>query len=269
MKSTRKLFFLHFYRLGPKLSIRAIAKELQCSRNTVKTWIHRYQKTRDVQDEERRGRKRKTSEREDLDIVTIAKKNRTKTLAEISISMDKQGTTISKTIVRRRLNEQGLYKLQPLKKPLLSDTHIDNRLEWAKKNKKTDWSKIIFTDEITISQFSKPKKVWRYKGEKVKVLTVKYSAKIHVYGCFSEKGFENIYYFTENLNSELLCTIYKKTLLSSARNFFGEDDNNWKLQEDNDPKHTSGKVQNWKDKNNIKRISWLSQSPDLNPIENV
>ena len=28
-------------------------------------------------------------------------------------------------------------------KLLLSNTHRDNRLEWAKKNKKTDWSKII------------------------------------------------------------------------------------------------------------------------------
>src|SRR5579871_5920259 len=111
IKKCWEIIFLHFHRLGPKLSIKAIAKELQCSRNTVKTWIYRYQKTRDVQDEEKRGRKRKTSEREDLDIVTIAKKNRTKTLAEISTSIDKQGTTISKAIIRRRLNKQGLYKL--------------------------------------------------------------------------------------------------------------------------------------------------------------
>src|SRR5579871_6597976 len=224
-----EIIFLHLHRLGSKLSTRAIARELQYSRNTVITWIHRYQKTGDVQDKEGRDRKRKTSERKDLDIVTIAKKNRTKTLADISTSMDKQGTTLSKATIKRRLNKQGLYKLQLLKKPLLLDSHRDNRLEWAKKNKKTDWSKIIFTDETTIYQFSKPKKVWRYKGEKVKVLTVKYSIKVHVYGCFLEKGFGNIYCFTENLNSELLCIIYKKTLLPSVRKFFGEDDNNWKL----------------------------------------
>src|SRR5579871_4238375 len=269
IKKHWEIIFLYFHRLEPKLSIRVITKELQYSRNTVKTWIHRYQKIRDIQDEERRGRKRKTLEREDLDIITIAKKNRTKTLAEIYISIDKQGITISKAIVKKRLNEQSLYKLQLLKKLLLSDTHRDNRLGWAKKNKKTDWSKIIFTDETTISQFSKSKKVWRYKGEKVKVLIVKHSAKVYVYRCCSEKGFGNIYCFTENLNSKLLYTIYKKTLLPSARNFFREDDNNWKLQEDNDPKHISGKAQNWKNENDIKRISWPSQSPDLNLMENV
>src|SRR5579871_3390565 len=264
-----KIIFLHLHRLGPKLSTRAITRKLQYSRNTVIIWIHRYQKTGDVQDEEGRGRKRKTSEREDLDIVTIVKKNKTKTLADISTSIDKQGTTLSKATIRRRLNEQGLYKLQLLKKSLLLDSHRDNKLEWAKKNKKTDWSKIIFTDETTISQFSKPKKVWRYKGEKVKVLTVKHSAKVHVYRYFSEKSFGNIYYFTENLNSELLCTIYKKTLLPSARKFFGEDNDSWKLQEDNDPKYTSGKAQTWKKDNDVNNISCPSQSPDLNPMENV
>ena len=124
-----EIIFLHLHKLGPKLSIRAIAKELQYSKDTVQIWIHRYQETGDIQVEERRGRKRKTSEREDLDIVAIAKKNRTKTLAEISTSMDKQGTTLSIATVSRRLNEQGLYKLQLLKKPLLSDTNRDNRLK--------------------------------------------------------------------------------------------------------------------------------------------
>src|SRR5579871_1280633 len=100
-----EIIFLHFHRLGPKLSIKTIAKEIQCSKKTVEIWIHRYQKTGDIQDEEERGRKRKTSEREDLDIVTIAKKNKTKTLAEISTSMDKQGTTLSIAIVSRRLNK--------------------------------------------------------------------------------------------------------------------------------------------------------------------
>ena len=72
---------------------------------------------------------------------------------------------------------------------------------------------------------------------------MKYSAKVHIYGCFSEKGFENIYCFTENLKANLLYTIYKTTLLPSAEIFFSKDNHSWILQEDNDPKHTSGKAQ--------------------------
>jgi hypothetical protein len=146
----------------------------------------------------------------------MAKKQKTSTLADISISMSRKETDISLTTVKRRLNKQGLYKLKPLLKPLLLDTYRDNRLKWARANRNTDWSKVIFTDEISISQFSRPKKVWRQKGEIVKVPTVKHSGKVHVYRYFSKKRFGNIYCFTNNLNSDLLCTIYKTTLLPSA-----------------------------------------------------
>jgi transposase len=264
-----EIIVLHFHRLGPKLPIRTIAKELKYSTNTVEIWINRYKKTGDIQDEERQGRKRKTSEAEDLDITTMTKRLRSSSSAKISTLISKQGINISSATVRRRLNEQGLHKLQPLKKPLLSDTHRLNRLKWAKNNKKTDWTKIIFTDETTISQFGKPKKVWRQKGEIVKVPTVKHSIQVHIWGCFSEEGFGNIYCFTDNLNAELLCKIYKKTLLPSAKKIFGKDDNSWKLQEDNDPKHRSKKAEKWREENQVRRISWPAQSPDLNPIENV
>lgn len=201
--------------------------------------------------------------------MSIAKKHRTSTLADISTAMSKQGTNLSLETVRQRLNEQSIFKLQPLAKPLLSDDNRKFRLKWANSNRKTDWSKIIFTDETTFSQFNKPKQVWRKKGEIVKAPKVKHSAKVHVYGCFSEEGFGNIYCFTDNLDGELLCIIYKTTLLLSARKFFGDHDHSWKLQEDNDPKHMSKKAQKWRKENNINRISWPSQSPDLNPMENV
>src|SRR5579871_6596348 len=125
--------------------------------------------------------------------------------------------------VKRRLNKESLYKLKPLLKPLLSENHRESRLNWAKANKNMDWLNVIFIDETTFSQFGKPKKVWRQKEEIIKVPTVKYSRKVYMYGCFSEKGFRNIYYFTENLTGDLLYTIYKNTLLPSAGIFFGED----------------------------------------------
>ena len=63
-----------------------------------------------------------------------------------------------------------------------------------------------------------------------------------------------------------LVEIYKKTLLPSSSLLFEE---NWFLQEDNDPKHRSRLAKNWRELNNVNRIDFPSYSPDHNPIENL
>ena len=65
-------------------------------------------------------------------------------------------------------------------------------------------------------------------------------------------------------------TILKKKIEQLFQTiFFGNDNHSQILQDDNDPKHTSGKAQKQRKDNQVKRISWLAQSPDLNPMKNA
>ena len=51
------------------------------------------------------------------------------------------------------------------------------------------------------------------------------------------------------------------TSLGHGRNFV--------LQHDNDPKHTAKLKKEWFENNGISTLNWPSQSPDLNPTENL
>jgi len=47
------------------------------------------------------------------------------------------------------------------------------------------------------------------------------------------------------------------------------DNDNFIFQDDNDPKHRSTYTNCWKNAYHFKCLDWPSNSPDLNPIENI
>lgn len=140
---------------------------------------------------------------------------------------------------------------------------------WAQENKDRDWDKIIFSDEASFWASSITPRAWSTADNRLVERTVKHPVKVHVWGCFSKRGFGNLNLFTGTLNAVKMNQIYQKALLPSARRLFPSPSESWILQEDNDPKHRSRLCTAWKLDNGIEVLDWPSQSPDANPIENV
>lgn len=264
-----EIVFLRVHTHGPKLGFPAIAKIVGCAKSTVIYWVHKWKKTKDLSDDQRVGPRRVTTTRQDKQIVQLAVKDVNATSSKIQYKMEGKGVDISARTVRRRLREaEGKYT-KPMLKPLLSTRHQRQRLSWAKQHRNFDWNKVIFTDESTFYLNQPVGKTWNFPGKKKVIRTVKHPVKVNAWACFSASGFGEIICFERNLDAKFMCTIYEKGLLPSVQKLFGEDNLDWVLQEDNDPKHRSKLAQEWKVRNEITQLPWPSMSPDQNPIENV
>lgn len=264
-----EIVFLHEHPAGPKWGYNKIASHIRCSKSTAIYWVKRYHKDRDLSNQERSGRARITTAKQDERIIKMAETEHDITSIQIKEKLKRKGVEISESTIKRRLRENGGSYTNEISKPWLTEDHRAKRLQWAKKHQKFDWNQVVFTDESTFQLFSSKKKVWQFVRRKKIFRSVKHSQKVHVWGCFSASGFGKLVCFQRNLNAEFMCCIYKNGLLPSISMLFGEDDIDWFLQEDNDPKHRSKIATKWKAENNVKVLPWPSMSPDQNPIENV
>ena len=97
--------------------------------------------------------------------------------------------------------------------------------------------------------------------------TVKHDVKINVWGGFGN-GKVGVLHVVDGIMEQVQYrNILTEAMLPSAEACFGNDA--WIFQQDNDPKHTANATKAWFVDNCAPVLEWPSQSPDLNPIENL
>ena len=103
--------------------------------------------------------------------------------------LERKGIVVSNNTISRRLAETGFRYRSPLMKPLLSSDHMKKRVEWCNRMSSMNWNSVIFTDETTVVLKKYKRKYWSISRSKKVIRVVKHPPKIHLWSCFSSKGF--------------------------------------------------------------------------------
>lgn len=191
---------------------------------------------------------------------------------------DNLGLSISPSTIKRRMNEAGLKGCPACKKPFISDRNRMKRLAWAKEHvswSTDDWSRVLYSDESPfVLRWKGRVMVWRRPNERYHPDclqgTVKHDKKIMVWGCMSSKGVGDFIRIRGILVKEKYRQILIRHAVPSGKKLLGKG---FIFQQDNDPKHTAKIVkkyfENREKEGVLELLDWPSQSPDLNPIENL
>ncbi|KAK6307934.1 hypothetical protein J4Q44_G00212050 [Coregonus suidteri] len=191
--------------------------------------------------------------------------------------LKRAGTTVSKKTISNTLRRHGLKSCSARKVPLLKPAHVQARLKFANDHlddPEEEWENVMWSDETKIELFglNSTRRVWRKKKDeynpKNTIPTVKHlGGNIILWGCISAKGTGRLHRIEGRMDGAMYREILANNLLPSVRAL--KMGRGWVFQHDNDPKHTARATKEWLRKKHLKVLEWPSQSPDLNPIENL
>lgn len=252
-----------------------IATQLGVSPSSVYRFIRKYKQTGKCDISKSSGRKPKTTKEQDDNIIEEVANNPFITSNEIKIKLKLKVT--SKTIRNKIKKNSNFASYKAANKPFINDTNREIRVKWAQEHLNwslSDWYKVLWSDESPYTFRShSSKRVWRRPKERClprnTLGTVKHDKKINVWGCFSAYGIGNIVNIVGNMNAAQYISILDNNLDDSVRKAFPFKHFPYVFQHDNDPKHKAVSTKEHLKMYEITTMVWPSNSPDLNPIENL
>lgn len=176
---------------------------------------------------------------------------------------------VSLSTIKRARRKVGWVCTKPHYCQLLREANKLKRVQWCQQqiDNNEQFENIIFTDECSVQLEQHSKLCFRKKFQpRALKQKPKHPAKVHIWGGISMRGATKIVIFTGIMNAVRYGQILEASLLPFINECYPDGH---KLQQDNDPKHTSKYIENFFKQNNVVWWKTPAESPDLNPIENI
>ena len=258
-------------------SARDVARRFGVSHSTILRLNERFQTTRSVKDRPRSGRPKKTTLAQDRYLRNLTLRTRVITARSLQGCFQRAtGIRVSDQTVRNRLRAANLRSYRPALRTPLTNGHRRVRRDWCRRHVRWNlrqWSTVYFSDESRFNvKFNDGRiRVYRRKGERYCDVNVmpynRYGGgSIMVWAGVTLHRRTQLYILNGNLNA---ARYINEILRPIALPFLRNRGPNAVFQDDNARPHRARVVNDFIGNNNIRRMIWPANSPDLNPIEHV
>ena len=186
---------------------------------------------------------------------------------------EKLGICYSKGLISTAVHALRFQYKPPKRRQLLTEIQKRNRISFSYKalTTLTNFENIIFSDESRFCLGSDCRWVWRRRGDYPDDIfedKTKFQLGVMVFGAIS-KGFKSKLIFIEKSvdSSEYVRTLCASKVFELADSIIGKG--KYVFMQDGAPAHKSKNVIKWLRYRTLLLHEWPSNSPDLNPIENI
>ena len=240
----------------------SISRYTGISERTIRYWISQVENGEDILNvKEGRGRKKALHD-DDLEEIEEEVKDEPYKASTRNLASE---YNISRTTIASSLHDLGFNYKSVHTQPPLTDEHKLQRI-WFCQDMLQDISQIYriwFSDEMGYNLQEVRGKVWTqedyFLSERPK------REKVNVWVAFSAFGKTSLDLYEENLDAGVYIKILERHYNEMVRV-------NWRhysFQQDNLSSHGEAGVQKWFKAKAINLLDWPSNSPDLNPVENL
>ena len=257
-------------------NISAISRETGFSRDLIRSVRNSLQLDENIFELKHKiGAPIKATDDVQNEIINLTMQNRRMSGQTIaSIVSQNFNTSISPSLVYTVKHKHLFHFLPPIHTFAVTDNQRQNRISFCQYHlqQQTDWDSVLFTDECSFELSPSHRWIWRRKGEVTPDIfraTNKYPKKVMVFGGISKNYTTPLIAIKGSIDSEIYIDEYidGSGLIVGMNETYGQF--NWTLMQDGATPHTSQLTMDYLiDYYNVLQ-NWPSNSPDLNPIENL